>query len=112
MVAGTDVLLVLTNLPDADSADRVTKVVLESRLAACVNRLPTSASTYWWNGVIEHATEIPLLIKTTREAYPALEAVLRKAHPYEVPEIIAMPVAAGLPAYLAWVDAETRAPSV
>lgn len=112
MSTGTDVLLVLTNLPDTDSADRVTKAVLESRAAACVNRLPACASTYWWNGEIEHATEIPLLIKTTRAAYPALEAALRKAHPYEVPEIIAMPVAAGLPAYLTWVASETRPPSV
>ncbi|MFP3891429.1 divalent-cation tolerance protein CutA [uncultured Ralstonia sp.] len=108
----TDVLLVLTNLPDGDSVDRVTKVVLESRTAACVNQMPACVSSYWWNGVIEHATEIPLLIKTTRAAYPALEAALRKAHPYEVPEIIAVPVEAGLPAYLAWVVAETRPRSV
>ena len=112
MPAGTDVLLVLTNLPDADSADRVTKVVLESRVAACVNRMPACTSSYWWNGAIEHATEIPLLIKTTRAAYPALEAALRKAHPYEVPEIIAVPVEVGLPTYLAWVADETRPPSV
>ena len=112
MSDGTDVLLVLTNVPDAASADRVTKGVLESRTAACVNRLPECASTYWWNGVLEHASEIPLLIKTTRAAYPALEAAVRKAHPYEVPEIIAVPVAAGLPAYLAWVAGETRPSSV
>ncbi|WP_343661821.1 divalent-cation tolerance protein CutA [Ralstonia sp.] len=111
MYAGTEVLLVLTNLPDAESADHVTTVVLESRAAACVNRLPACASTYWWNGAIEHAAEIPLLIKTTRAAYPALEAALRKAHPYEVPEIIALPVVMGLPAYLAWVAGETRLPS-
>jgi len=108
MSAGTEVLLVLTNLPDADSADHVAKVVLESRAAACVNRLPACASTYWWNGAIEHVAEIPLLIKTTRAAYPALETALREAHPYEVPEIIAVPLAAGLPAYLAWVADETR----
>ena len=112
MSTGTDVLLVLTNLPDADSADRVTKVVLESRAAACVSRLPACTSTYWWNGAIEHAAEIPLLIKTTCAAYPTLEAVMRKAHPYEVPEIIAVPVAAGLPPYLACVADETRGASV
>lgn len=112
MSAGTDVLLVLTNLPDAECADRVTRALLESRAAACVNRLPACTSSYWWNGAIEHATEIPLLIKTTRAAYPALEAALRKAHPYEVPEIIAVPVAAGLPAYLAWVAEEASSPSV
>ena len=108
MDAGTDVLLVLTNVPDVESADHVTKIVLESRAAACVNRLPVCASTYWWKGEIEQATEIPLLIKTTRASYPSLEATLRGAHPYEVPEIIAVPLAAGLPAYLAWVLGETR----
>ncbi len=112
MPSETDVLLVLTNLPDADSADRVTKVVLESHAAACVNRLSACASTYWWNGAIEHAMEIPLLIKTTRAAYPGLEAAVRRAHPYEVPEIIAVPVVAGLPAYLAWVARETGQPAV
>ncbi|PLT20296.1 MULTISPECIES: divalent-cation tolerance protein CutA [Ralstonia] len=110
MPAGTDVLLVLTNLPNVDSADRVTRAVLESRMAACVNRLPACMSSYWWNGAIEHATEIPLLIKTTQAVYPALEAVLRQAHPYEVPELIAVPVTAGLPAYLAWVAEEASPP--
>jgi len=112
MSDGTNVLLVLTNVPDAASADRVTKLVLESRAAACVNRLPECASTYWWNGALEHTIEIPLLIKTTRAAYPALEATVRQAHPYEVPEIIAVPVVAGLPAYLAWVAGETCPASV
>lgn len=107
----TDVLLVLTNLPDADSAARVAKAVLESRAAACVNQLAACVSSYWWDGAIEQATEIPLLIKTTRATYPMLETVLRQAHPYEVPEIIATPVVAGLPAYLAWVTSETRPPS-
>ncbi|MFZ3296451.1 divalent-cation tolerance protein CutA [Ralstonia pickettii] len=112
MSDGTDVLLVLTNVPDAASADRVTQLVLESRAAACVNRLSECASTYWWNGVLERAAEIPLLIKTTRAAYPQLEAAVRQAHPYEVPEIIAVPVVAGLLAYLAWVAGETRPASV
>lgn len=112
MPAGTDVLLVLTTMPDGESADHVTKIVLESRAAACVNLLPACVSTYWWKGAIEQATEVPLLIKTTRASYPMLEAALRKAHPYEVPEIIAIPLAAGLPAYLAWVSGETRPLSV
>lgn len=112
MSSETDILLVLTNLPDADSADRVTRVVLESHAAACVNRMPACASAYWWNGAIEHATEIPLLIKTTRAAYPGLEAAVQRAHPYEVPEIIAVPVVAGLPTYLAWVAGETAGPAV
>lgn len=112
MSNGTDVLVVLTNVPDVDSAEHVIRAVLESRSAACVNRMPACTSAYWWNGAIEQGSEIPLLIKTTRAAYPALETVLRKAHPYEVPEIIAMPVVAGWPTYLAWVAGETRPSSV
>lgn len=102
-----DVLLVLTNLPDADSAGRVARLLVEQRLAACVNLLAPCTSVYRWQGAVETATELPLLIKTTRAAYPALQAALREAHPYELPEIVAIPVQEGLPAYLAWVAAET-----
>jgi periplasmic divalent cation tolerance protein len=103
----SEMLLVLTNLPDRDAAMRVAGALIESRAAACVNVLGGCSSIYRWQGKIEAATEVPLLIKTTRAAYPALEAVLRAAHPYELPEIIAVPVCAGLPAYLRWVAEET-----
>lgn len=102
-----DVLLVLTNLPDADSAGRVARLLVEQRLAACVNVLAPCTSVYRWQGALETASELPLLIKTTRAAYPALQATLREAHPYELPEIVAIPVQEGLPDYLAWVAAET-----
>lgn len=102
-----DVLLVLTNLPDADSAGRVARLLIEQRLAACVNVLAPCTSVYRWQGALETASELPLLIKTTRAAYPALQATLREAHPYELPEIVAIPVQEGLPDYLAWVAAET-----
>lgn len=102
-----DILLVLTNLPDADSAGRVARLLIEQRLAACVNVLAPCTSVYRWQGALETATELPLLIKTTRAAYPALQATLREAHPYELPEIVAIPVQEGLPDYLAWVAAET-----
>lgn len=82
------------------------QTLLERRLAACVNLLSPARSLYRWQGQIETATEIPMLIKTTRAGYPALEAALRELHPYEVPEIIALPLAAGLPAYLDWVAAQ------
>ncbi|HEX5364097.1 MAG TPA: divalent-cation tolerance protein CutA [Gallionella sp.] len=102
-----EVLVVLTNLPDAASAERLARQLIEQRLAACVNQLAPCNSTYRWQGEIETATEVPLLIKTTRAAYPLLEQAIRAAHPYELPEIVALPVAAGLPGYLAWVAQET-----
>ena len=102
-----ETLLVITNLPDASSAARLAQQLVEARAAACVNQLATCNSTYRWQGKIETATEVPLLIKTTRAAYPHLEKLISKAHPYELPEIIAVPVIAGLPAYLGWIDNET-----
>jgi periplasmic divalent cation tolerance protein len=101
-------LLVITNLPDAESAGRLAQQLVEARAAACVNQLAPCISTYRWQGKIETAKEVPLLIKTTREAWPRLEQLIRAAHPYELPEIIAVPVERGLPDYLTWVDAETR----
>lgn len=104
-------LLVLTNLPDADSADRLARHVVEKRLAACVNRLSPCVSTYRWQGAVETAAEIPLLIKTTRMAYPELEQAIRDLHPYDLPEIVALPIECGLPGYLAWVEQETGSES-
>jgi periplasmic divalent cation tolerance protein len=102
-----DTLIVLTTLPDADSAAALAARLVESRLAACVNLLAPCTSVYRWEDKIETASEVPLLIKTTAARYAALEAAIRAAHPYELPEIVAVPVERGLPAYLAWVDAET-----
>lgn len=104
----SDILLVITNLPDASSAQRLARQVIESRAAACVNQLAPCTSTYRWQGKIETACEIPLLIKTTRAAYPHLEAMICATHPYNVPEIVAVPLSAGLPAYLSWVNQETN----
>jgi periplasmic divalent cation tolerance protein len=99
-------LLVFTNLPDAATAERLAERLINERLAACVNVLPPCRSVYRWQGAIEHADEVPLLIKTTDERYPALEALIRAAHPYDLPEILAIPVAQGLPDYLSWVTAQ------
>ncbi len=101
-------LLVLTNLPDRAAAERLADTLLEQRVAACVNILAPCKSVYRWKGAVQHDDEHPLLVKTTAERYPALEAAIRAAHPYELPEIIAVPIERGLPAYLAWVDAETK----
>jgi periplasmic divalent cation tolerance protein len=102
-----DILLVITNMPDAASAEKLARQLIEARAAACVNQLALCTSTYRWEDNIETATEVPLLIKTTREAYSQLEKLIYEAHPYELPEIIAVPVTAGLPAYLDWVSKET-----
>jgi len=103
-----ETLLVLTNLPDRPSAERLAQSLVEARLAACVNILAPCRSVYRWNGTVENAEEHPMLIKTTRDRYAALEAAIRAVHPYELPEIIAVPLAAGFPAYLDWVAGETR----
>ncbi len=100
-------LLVLTTLPDRPAAEKLAAALVEARVAACVNILAPCASVYRWKGVVQHDEEHPLLIKTTREAYAALEAAIRTRHPYELPEIVAVPIERGLPAYLDWLAAET-----
>jgi len=100
-------LLVFTNLPDRPAAERLADALIEKRVAACVNILAPCRSVYRWKNGLQHDEEHPLLIKTTAEQYPALEAAIRAGHPYELPEIIAVPVERGLPAYLDWVAAET-----
>lgn len=100
--------LVLTNLPDRASAERLADELIERRLAACVNILAPCRSVYRWKDAVQHDDEHPVLIKTTVERYPALEQAIRERHPYELPEIIAVPIANGLADYLAWVDSETK----
>jgi periplasmic divalent cation tolerance protein len=101
-------LLVLTNLPDRAAAERLAGALIEQRVAACVNILAPCQSVYRWENKVQQEQEHPLLIKTTTERYAALEAAIRAGHPYELPEIIAVPIEHGLPAYLAWVAAETK----
>lgn len=101
-------LVVLTNCPDVASADRIARALIEQQLAACVNRLGPVASVYRWQGRTEHVLEVPLLIKTTRERYPAVEAAIRADHPHQVPEIIALPIVAGFAPYLRWLGEQTQ----
>ncbi|MBP0599121.1 divalent-cation tolerance protein CutA [Herbaspirillum sp. LeCh32-8] len=103
-------LLVLTNVPEQALATSLARTLVERGLAACVNIQAPVASVYRWQGAIEHATEIPLLIKTTQARYQELEQAILEAHPYDVPEIVALPLSAGLPAYLAWMQDETGKP--
>ncbi|HVE89741.1 MAG TPA: divalent-cation tolerance protein CutA [Burkholderiaceae bacterium] len=99
--------VVLTNCPDELVADRIALALVEQGLAACVNRLAPVQSIYRWQGNVERASEVLLLLKTTRERYGDVEQAIRHLHPYEVPEIIAWPIAAGNAAYLRWIESET-----
>jgi len=103
-----DALLVLTNLPDRAAAEKLADALVEKRVAACVNILAPCRSVYRWKGAVQREEEHPMLIKTTAGRYPALEAAIRAGHPYELPEIIAVPIGRGLPAYLEWVVSETK----
>ena len=104
-------LLVLTNLPDAASAEALATALIEARLAACVNILAPCRSVYRWNGAVEQANEVPLLIKTSEERYAALEAAIRARHPYELPAIHAWPTAQAWGPYAEWVQTSTRPPA-
>jgi len=108
MVSPQDILLVITNLPDRPSAERLAEGLIERRVAACVNVMAPCRSVYPWQGTVEHAEEHPVFAKTPADRYDALEQAIRDLHPYELPEIIAVRLDAGLPAYLEWVAAETR----
>lgn len=97
------IVIVFSTLPDVNQANHVAKTLVEEGLAACVNLLPAVQSIYRWQGQIESSAEVMLLIKTTEQAYPELEQRIKALHPYELPEIMAISPAAGLPAYLDWV---------
>ena len=101
-------LLILTNLPDNASAEKLARALIDSRAAACVNVLAPCHSIYRWQGAVETAEEVPLLIKSTAANYPLIEEMVRAHHPYDVPELIAIPITHGLPAYLAWLATETE----
>ncbi|MBD9478912.1 divalent-cation tolerance protein CutA [Pseudoxanthomonas sp. PXM02] len=102
------VFLILSTCPDADTAQRLARTLVDERLAACVNVLPGVGSTYRWQGRVEQADEVQLLAKTSADRRDALMARLAELHPCELPEILAVETAAGLPAYLDWVATETR----
>lgn len=104
----SDLLLVLSTLPDQASAEQVAERILHDKLAACVNISPPATSLYSWNEKIERSSEVTLLIKTRAACYPALESALRANHPYELPEVIAVPITQGLTDYLAWIEKCTQ----
>ena len=102
-----DTLVVLTNFPDRDAATKLAQQLVERRLAACVNVLAQCNSVYRWKGTVEHAQEVPVLIKTRAALYQEVEAAIADFHPYELPEIIALPVVRGYAEYLEWISEGT-----
>lgn len=101
-----DTIVVLTNLPDRVSAEALANFAVGARHAACANILAPCHSVYRWKGEVEHTEETPVLFKTTRARYAELEQTIRKHHPYEIPEIIVLPVERGFAGYLDWIRQE------
>lgn len=102
------VLVVFTTLPDLASAESMASSLVEKKLAACVNIQGRMTSVYSWKGKIANDKEHQLVIKTTAARYPAVENHIKQQHPYELPEILALPVSAGLSGYIEWVDSCTK----
>ena len=100
-------LIILCTCPDRTTAERIAETVVSERLAACVNIAPGLTSIYRWEGQIQREAELLLLIKTRQAVYSRLEARIRALHPYQVPEIIALPIQAGSAAYLDWIADNT-----
>jgi periplasmic divalent cation tolerance protein len=98
----------MTNMPDRKSALELASALVEGRLAACVNVLSGAESVYRWRGQVETANEVPVLIKTAERLLAEIEAALLARHPYELPEIIIVPLVAGLAGYFDWVLTEVK----
>ncbi len=108
LATGDALLVVLITVPDVVCAERVATALVEERLAACVGRLGPLQSLFRWNGALDRADELLLIAKSSRSRFDALVARVRALHPYELPEIIALPIVAGFAPYLEWVARETQ----
>jgi periplasmic divalent cation tolerance protein len=103
-----EAIVVLTTVDKQEEGERLARLLVDRELAACVQILPTMVSIYRWQGNIEKADEVLLLIKTTREVYPRLEAAIKENHSYQTPEIVALPIEAGSSEYLSWLAASVK----
>jgi periplasmic divalent cation tolerance protein len=100
-------MLVFTNAPDRAIAEKIARTLVEQKLAACVNILAGCTSIYRWDGMVETAAEVPMLIKTRADIYPEVEAAIKGMHPYELPEIVGLPIEQGSREYLEWINSAT-----
>lgn len=105
----TDKIVVFSTASSAEEAEKIARALVNERLAACVNVIPSVRSFYRWQGKIEDSAEFLLVIKSSRELFDALRVSLEKLHSYEVPEVVAMPVVDGARNYLSWMDGELGA---
>lgn len=105
-----DYVQIVTTTDKEEDAQRIARALVQRRQAACVQIVGPVTSVYRWEGKIETAREWQCVAKSRRQLYPAVEATIRQLHPYQVPEILALPVVAGSAAYLAWLDAEVPIP--
>ena len=103
-----EALVILTTWPSVESAREAARILIESRLAACANIVPGVESIYRWKDAIETSAETLVIFKATMGSYPRFEARLKELHPYEVPEVVALRPTDGLPAYMRWVEENTR----
>ena len=100
----TQTIVTFCTCPNKEAAEKIARLLVESKLAACVNILPNVLSIYSWNGKVESAEEHLLVIKSSAQRYQDIETAIRNHHPYELPEIIAVPVELGLPEYINWIN--------
>jgi periplasmic divalent cation tolerance protein len=103
-----EMIIVVSNMPNAEVAQTIARDLVEKHLAACVNILPGVNSVYRWQGAVEEASEVTVLIKTRHSLYASVEAAITALHPYDVPEILALPISSGLPAYVSWMVESTE----
>jgi periplasmic divalent cation tolerance protein len=107
----TDYIMVFCTCPDENSAKAIASQLIQAKIAACVNLIPGVQSIYCWQGKIEQATEVQLLIKTKTRCFEQINQLIRSIHPYDTPEILATPIVDGDNQYLAWIDSTVTAPN-
>lgn len=110
MKTAANFTVVLVTAPDLKTARELARAALEARLVACANLVPRIESHYWWRGKLERSAEVLVLMKTRKPRLAALERLVLARHPYDTPEIVALPLSAGTERYLTWIGASTSAP--
>jgi len=110
MTENSKYLMVLSTCPDAMTAKEIAKALVDKHIAACVQIVSGIQSFFYWDGKVDNADEHLMLIKTTAECYKDLESCIKSMHPYELPEIVAVPISTGSSEYLSWLDECTLSP--